>query len=45
MKYRNIPHFIIKNPMNKTSSTGKVFGDEVTVDVLADVCYRITGLE
>lgn len=31
--------------MNKTSSTGKFFGDEVTVDVLADVCYRITGLE
>lgn len=45
MEYRNKPHFIIKNPMNKTSSTGKVFGDEVTVDVLADVCDRITGLE
>lgn len=29
--------------MNKTSATGKVFGDEVTVDVLTDVCNRITG--
>ena len=29
--------------MNKTSTTGKVFGDEVTVTVLTDVCYRITG--
>lgn len=43
MEYRNIPHFVIKNPMNKTSTTGKVFGDEVTVTVLTDVCYRITG--
>lgn len=43
MEYRNIPHFVIKNPMNKTSATGKFFGDEVTVDVLTDVCYRITG--
>lgn len=43
MKYNNAPHFIIKNPMNKTSSTGKVFGDEITVDVLKDICYRITG--
>ena len=44
MRYREVPHFIIKNPMNKTSVTGKVFGDEVTVSVLEDVCYRITGL-
>lgn len=43
MKYNNAPHFVIKNPMNKTSSTGKVFGDEVTVDVLKDICYKITG--
>ena len=45
MERRNIPHFLIKNPMNKTKLTGKVFGDEVTVEVLSDVCYRITGLE
>lgn len=29
--------------MNKTKATGKVFGDEVSVEVLEDVCYRITG--
>ena len=38
-----IPHFVIKNPMNKTRATGKVFADEVTPEVLADVCLRITG--
>ena len=43
MRYREIPHFIIKNPMNKTSATGKVFGDDVTVSVLQDVCIRISG--
>ena len=38
-----IPHFVIKNPMNKTRATGKVFADEVTPAVLEDVCLRITG--
>ena len=43
MMYRDIPHFIIKNPMNKTRATGKVFADDVTVSVLQEVCSRITG--
>lgn len=43
MKNRTVPHFIIKDPMNKTSITGRVFRDEVTEAVLRDVCLRITG--
>lgn len=38
------PHFIIKNDLQKSLSTGQYFSDAVTPDVLADVCYRITGI-
>lgn len=37
------PCFIIKNNLQKSKVTNKYFGDEVTVDILKDVCYRITG--
>lgn len=38
-----IPTFVIKANLQKSSVTGKLFKDEVTPDVLADVCLRITG--
>lgn len=39
----NKPHFIIKQNLQKSSVTGVLFSDDVTPDVLRDVCYRITG--
>lgn len=41
--YMNKPHFIIKNNMNKSSSTNTYMKDILTPSVLQDVCYRITG--
>lgn len=43
MKYYDIPHFVIKNDLQKSAQTGVYFSDGVTVDVLRDVCLRITG--
>lgn len=40
----NKPHFIIKNNLQKSKKTGKYFKDFVTIDVLKDVCFRITGI-
>lgn len=37
------PHFIIKNNMNKSSSTNIYMKDILTPSVLQDVCFRITG--
>lgn len=37
------PHFIIKNNMNKSSTTGKYMRNILTDDILRDVCYKITG--
>lgn len=39
----NKPHFIVKAYLQKTAVTGVKFSDVVTPEVLADVCYRITG--
>ncbi len=39
------PHFVVKNNLQKSKQTNVYFGDAVTVDVLKDVCKRITGLE
>lgn len=44
MKY-DTPHFVIKNNLQKSKQTNVYFGDAVTVDVLKDVCKRITGSE
>lgn len=41
--YRNKPHFTIKKNLQKSKQTGIYFSDVVTVDVLRDVCQRITG--
>lgn len=43
MRYRNIPHFVIKANLQKSKNTGVYFSDVVTPEVLRDVCYRITG--
>lgn len=43
MKYRNIPHFVIKANLQKSKNTGVYFSDVVTSEVLKDVCFRITG--
>lgn len=43
MKYYEIPHFVIKNNLQKSEQTGVYFGDVVTVEVLKDVCLKITG--
>lgn len=43
MRYRNEPHFIIKENLQKSKTTGVYFRDVVTPDVLKDVCIRITG--
>ena len=39
----NVPHFVIKNNLQKSNQTGIYFGDVVTVPVLESVCMRITG--
>ena len=43
MKYRIIPHFIIKKNLQKSKNTGIYFNDIVTPEILKDVCWRITG--
>lgn len=43
MEYRNTPHFIIKENLQKSKNTGIFFSDVVTPEVLRDVCLRITG--
>lgn len=43
MKHYETPHFVVKNELQKSNQTGNYFSDAVTVDVLKDVCYRITG--
>ena len=40
----NKPHFIVKKNLQKSAQTGIKFSDIVTPEVLADVCFRITGL-
>ena len=44
MKY-DIPHFVIKNNLQKSKQTNVYFGDAVTPEVLKDVCKRITDLD
>lgn len=43
MKYRNKPHFVIKENLQKSKNTGVYFSDVVTPDILRDVCGLITG--
>lgn len=43
MTYRAKPHFTIKKNLQKSMQTGIYFSDIVTLDVLKDVCQRITG--
>lgn len=43
MEYKNKPHFIIKENLQKSKITGIYFSDIVTPDILKDICYRITG--
>ena len=43
MEYRNTPHFIIKENLQKSKNTGVYFSDVVTPDILRDVCGLITG--
>lgn len=45
MLITNKPHFIIKKNLQKSAQTGIKFSDIVTPEVLADVCFRITGLK
>lgn len=44
MMYRNKPHFVVKANLQKSKQTGTYFSDVVTIEVLTDVCRRITGL-
>ena len=44
MKY-DIPHFVIKNNLQKSKQTNIYFGDVVTTEILKDVCKRITNLD
>lgn len=39
MQYRNKPHFIVKKDKQKKG----LFSEEVTPDILTDICKRITG--
>ncbi len=39
----NKPYFIVKENLQKSSITGEYFRDQVTPDVLQDVCFKITG--
>lgn len=43
MEYRNLPHFIIKENLQKSKNTGIYFSDVVTPDILKNVCWLITG--
>ena len=43
MEYKNEPHFIIKKNLQKSKNTGVYFSDIVTLEVLKDICFRITG--
>lgn len=43
MEYRNTPHFVIKENLQKSKNTGIYFSDVVTPDILRDVCRLITG--
>lgn len=43
MRYRTIPHFVIKANLQKSKNTGVYFSDVVTPTILRDVCFRITG--
>ena len=43
MKNFNKPHFIIKKNLQKSKQTGILFTDQLSNDVLEDVCYKITG--
>lgn len=43
MEYRNTPHFVIKENLQKSKNTGVYFSDVVTPDILKDVCGLITG--
>lgn len=43
MEHKKPPHFVIKENLQKSKTTGIYFCDVVTEDVLSDVCYRITG--
>ena len=42
MKNFNKPHFIIKKNLQKSKQTGILFTDQLSNDVLEDVCYKIT---
>lgn len=44
MIYRNKPHFVVKENLQKSKQTGVSFRDVVTPEILADVCRKITGL-
>jgi hypothetical protein len=43
MTYYDKPHFVIKKNLQKSAQTGVYFSDVVTVEVLKDVCERITS--
>ena len=39
----SIPKFVIKNNMNKSSSTGIYFKDIIADSDLENICYDLTG--
>jgi hypothetical protein len=41
--YRDAPHFVIKDNLQKSATTGVFFSDLVTPEVLGSVCNIITG--
>ena len=43
MKQYSTPHFIIKKNLQKSVQTGVLFIDQLSDDVLRDVCTKITG--
>lgn len=43
MKNRTLPKFVIKKNLQKSAQTGVCFSDQLTEEILQDVCYKITG--
>lgn len=40
---KKIPHFIIKKNLQKSKQTGKYFSDDLTEQVLKDICIKLTS--
>ena len=45
MKQYEKPHFVIKKNLQKSATTGIYFSDQLSKEMLKDVCLKITGKE